>query len=414
MTDFLTTLWTITPDRPWGIDIPNYFWFTGSSAAAFIISSFAHVFGIKKYKPIAGFSLLLAFVLLAVAPLNLIDDLRQPGRMINFFLYGWENFGTSPMKWGVLLLLAYPLLILAEACVLYREQMIARMEQTQSLWQKRLYHALICGRTSLTDEERAKDHRLGYWLGAAGIPLALSVHGYTGYILGAVHSIPLWHTPLMPILFLASAMVSGTGLLLLLLPVVQKYFSPLGRVDKVLMADLAKLLGWFIVIDLVVRFFWLTFAMPFNGAEKYALYTFFAHHSFDVVVIEYIIGLFVPLAIGFTALRHRLPLAIAAGVISAVGVWLFRWNTVIGGQGMGKSFGGLLQYHVALTGQDSVMTIAANFCAFIVVLCLVMLVFPWEEEMKNHYVKGVNHEHQPQELFEDGRWSGHSGRSSRL
>lgn len=45
-----------------GIDIPNYFWFTGSSAAAFIISSFAHVFGMKEYKPIAGFSLLLAFV----------------------------------------------------------------------------------------------------------------------------------------------------------------------------------------------------------------------------------------------------------------------------------------------------------------------------------------------------------------
>lgn len=52
--------------------------------------------------------------------MNLIDDLRQPGRILNFFMYGWENFPTSPMKWGVLLLIAYPLLILAEAVVLYR------------------------------------------------------------------------------------------------------------------------------------------------------------------------------------------------------------------------------------------------------------------------------------------------------
>lgn len=121
MFDTINTLHTITVYRPWGIDIPNYFWFTGSSAAAFILSSFAHVFGKKEYKPIAGFALLLAFVLLAAAPMNLIDDLKQPGRLFNFFLYGWENFTTSPMKWGVLLLLAYPILILFEALILYRE-----------------------------------------------------------------------------------------------------------------------------------------------------------------------------------------------------------------------------------------------------------------------------------------------------
>ena len=412
MTDFLTTLWTITPDRPWGVDIPNYFWFTGSSAAAFIISSFAHVFGTQKYRPISGFSLLLAFVLLAVAPLNLIDDLRQPGRVINFFLYGWENFGTSPMKWGVLLLLAYPLLILAEACVLYREPMVERMNKATGRAEKSLYKLLTLGRTAITPEEREKDHRLGFRLGCIGIPLAISVHGYTGYILGAVHSFPLWHTPLMPILFLASAMVSGTGLLLILLPAVQKFFSPLKKVDTVLMADLAKLLAWFIVIDLAVRFFWLTFAMPFNGSEKYALYSFFSYHFFDIVVVEYIIGLFIPLLIGFTALRNKLAAAIGAGAISAVGVWLFRWNTVIGGQSMGKSTGGLLQYHIPLTGQDSVMTMAANFSAFIAVLALIMLVFPWEEEMKHYYEKGDRHGHEPQELLESGRR--YSGRGSSI
>lgn len=400
MNEFLTTLWNITPDRPWGIDIPNYFWFTGSSAAAFIISSFAHVFGMKKYKPIAGFSLLLAFVLLAVAPFNLIDDLRQPGRVINVFLYGWENFPTSPMKWGVLLLLAYPLLILAEACIMYREHMVKRMNTSQSRSMRNLYKFLTFGRIEMNKDEREKDHKLSYQLGAAGIPLALSVHGYTGYILGAVHAFPLWHTPLMPILFLASAMVSGTGLLLVLLPIVQRFFSPIGKVDRSLVADLGKLLAWFIVIDLVVRFFWLTFAMPFNGSEKYALHDFFNYHIFDIVVIEYVIGLFLPMAVGFTALRHKLPFVMAAGAISAIGVWLFRWNTVIGGQGMAKSTGGLLQYHVAITGQDSIMTVLANGSLFIAVLCLTMLLFPWEEEMKSYYEKGEHNGYESQKLFE--------------
>lgn len=411
MTDLLTTLWGITPARPWGIDIPNYFWFTGSSAAAFIVSSFAHVFGWKKYRPIAGFSLLLAFVLLAVAPLNLVDDLRQPGRVINFFLYGWENFPTSPMKWGVLLLLAYPLLILAEACVLYREQIVARRDAAENKYLRRFYCLLALGRLDTSDAARERDYILSRRLGAAGIPLALSVHGYTGYILGVVHAFPLWHTPLMPILFLASAMVSGTGLLLLLLPVVQKYFTAMARVDWPLMSELTRLLAWFIVLDLVMRFFWLTFAIPFNGSEKYALASYFRAHFLDTAVLEYGIGLFLPLLIGFTAWRRRPPLMVAAGMVSAAGVWLFRWNTVIGGQGLGKTTAGLLQYHVPLWGPDSVATIAANFAAFIAVLCVIMLLFPWGEEMQTYYAKGDDYEYNPQKLPEIPGWRRDGGRS---
>lgn len=391
MNDFLWTLWNITPDRPWGIDIPNYFWFTGSSAAAFIISSFAHVFGMKKYKPIAGFSLLLAFVLLAVAPFNLIDDLKQPGRVINFFLYGWENFPTSPMKWGVLLLMAYPLLILAEASILYREHIIRRMETTKSKIMRTIYRLIVLGRIQITEQEREKDHKLGFRLGAAGIPLALSVHGYTGYILGAVHAFPLWHTPIMPILFLASAMVSGTGLLLILLPLAQTFFTSLHKPDGKLIADLSRLLAWFIVIDLVVRFFWLTFAMPFNGSEKYAIYEFFGRQLVEVIILEYVIGLLIPLIIGFSKLRNNLAAAVGSGFISAAGVWLFRWNTVIGGQSMGKSAAGLLEYHAALTGQDSVGSVLANGSLFIAVLCLVLLFFPWDAEMETYYDKGEHH-----------------------
>ncbi len=362
----LTTLSTITPDRPWGIDIPNYFWFTGSSAAAFIISSFAHVFGIKEYKPIAGFSLLLAFVLLVAAPLNLIDDLRQPGRILNFFLYGWENFPTSPMKWGVLLLIAYPLLILAEAYVLYRP--------------------FFPNAPKRTKEQEEKDHRLGFILGAIGIPLALSVHGYTGYILGVVHAIPLFHTPIMPILFLASAMVSGTGLLLLILPLFQKFFTDFKKIDQSMVVRLANLLAWFIVIDLVIRFFWLTFAIAFNNDEKYALKLFFGEHLLEVVVVEYILCLFVPMVIGFSKkLSQSTGLVFVAALLSAIGVWLFRWNTVIGGQSIGKTTPYLLEYHPHLMGPDSIFSIVANWSLLVALIAFVMLLFPWDKEMATYY-----------------------------
>jgi len=392
MDTLITTLSSITPDRIWGVDIPNYFWFTGSSAAAFIISSFAHVFGIKKYKPIAGFSLLMAFVLLIAAPLNLIDDLTQPGRILNFFLYGWENFPTSPMKWGVLLLMAYPILIFFEAIILYRPYFVKKLNNSNGI-KRWIYKLLTLGRVEINKEETQKDHKYGFILGAIGIPLALCVHGYTGYILGAVHGNYLWSTPLMPVLFLASAMVSGTGLLIVLIPIFQRFFTSRKKVDKDIIAELAKLLAWFIVIDLTIRALWLSFAIPFGNEPKNYLIEFFSLHFNITVYVEYILALIIPMIIGFTKLRNNLTLVFITGIVVAIGVWLFRWSTVIGGQTIPRSMPGFLEYTPTIMGQGSVMAIVSNWLFFIALVSLVTALFPWDEEMEEHYNnKGLNHE----------------------
>ncbi len=381
---FLTLISSITIEKPWGIDIPNYFWFTGSSAAAFIISSFAHVFGWKKYKPIAGISLLMAFVLLVAAPLNLLDDLRQPGRVLNFFLYGWEDFPTSPMKWGVLLLMAYPILIFFEAQAMYRAYFVKKANESKGL--SRFFNKLFTfGNMSLSEESLEKDHKKGFILGAIGIPLALCVHGYTGYILGAVHANVMWHTPLMPIIFLASAMVSGTGLLVILIPLFQRFLSERKKVDTDMVATLARLLSWFIISDLVMRFLWLTFSLTFANGEKYALYSYFSIHFEDTLWIDYVLCLFVPLIIGFTRLRYIPVVVYFGGIVTAIGVWIFRWNTVIGGQEIPRTTPGFLHYTPPMFGQDSVITVLSNWGILFALICAVLLIFPWDEEMKDCY-----------------------------
>ena len=42
-----------------------------------------------------------------------------------------------------------------------------------------------------------------------GIPSAFLLHGYVGFIFGSIKANPWWSSPLMPIVFLFSAMVSG-------------------------------------------------------------------------------------------------------------------------------------------------------------------------------------------------------------
>lgn len=388
--DVMTLLSSITIEKPWGIDVPNYFWFTGSSAAAFIISSFAHVFGKEKYKPIAGIALLMALVLLIAAPLNLIDDLRQPGRVLNFFLYGWEDFPTSPMKWGVLLLIAYPVLIFFEAQALYRPYFVRNIDKTSGIT-KFINKMLTFGNRDISKEALEKDHHKGFVLGAIGIPLALSVHGYTGYILGAVHANVMWHTPLMPIIFLASAMVSGTGLLIILIPLFQRFLSDRRKVDREMVATLANLLSWFIVADLVMRFLWLTFSLTFGDGEKGALYHYFSLHFEDTLWIDYVLCLIVPMIIGFTKLRNIPFVVYFGGIVTAIGVWLFRWNTVIGGQEIPRTTPGFLHYTPPMWGQDSIVAIASNWGILFVLIVVVLLVFPWDEEMEDCY-KGANHE----------------------
>ncbi len=50
---------------------------------------------------------------------------------------------------------------------------------------------------------------VGRILTVVGIPSAFLLHGYVGFIFGSIKANPWWSTPLMPIVFLFSAIVSG-------------------------------------------------------------------------------------------------------------------------------------------------------------------------------------------------------------
>jgi len=52
-------------------------------------------------------------------------------------------------------------------------------------------------------------------LAAIGIPVACFLHGYAGFIFGSVKANALWMTPLMPVIFICSAVVSGIALCIL-------------------------------------------------------------------------------------------------------------------------------------------------------------------------------------------------------
>ncbi len=360
----------------WSLAIPQYFFFTGVSAAAFLISSLTYVFGNKQYEPIAGLSLIVAFTVLLAAPLNLIADLAQPGRFYSLF---YHLHATSPMSWGVFLLTSYPILIGLEMLFVFRAGFARRAARSKGILRS-IYTMIALGNIEVTPATLERDHRAGRILGTLGIPAALAVHGYTGYILGVVKARPLWHTPLMPVIFLISAMVSGVAFMIWITALMVR--DEKGKIPWNILDGLGILLVWSILGDLLFRLLWYSIGFAYSyGIFQDALPYVFKTHFIESIVLEIGLCLSFPLAIAlFEPLRLIRPLFLFASLLAICGVWLFRWDTVIGGQELPKISAGLGEYVPSLWGQTGIMEVISNWAIWIVLFLGFTWVMPWKSE----------------------------------
>ncbi len=292
-------LYNVFHEPPLGVWIAVYFYLTGLSAGSFILSTLAYGFGLKKYKPIAFIGVVLAVVLLALAPINLIVDLGRPERFWHLFPY--LNL-KSPVTWGSFLLTIYPL-----NCLIYGYFM------------------------------RKGNAKLTKLFGLIGIPLAISVHGYTGFILALSKARALWNTAIMPILFLVSAMVSGIALMILVIAI-RKRFAPAeerGKYDAI-MVDLGRILAASILADLFLIFSdVLVLFTADTEAREAALMILALDFSPIFLGVELFLGSLVPLAIlGLPQLNRRIGWLSLAAALVMIGILAMRYIMVIGGESL--------------------------------------------------------------------------------
>lgn len=330
-----------------GILIAIYFFYTGLSAGSFVLSSLGTVFGIKKYKPIAKAGVLMAVALLAIAPLHLIGDLEQPQRFYTLF---FRLNPRSAISYGTFLLTLYPINSVIYLWFMMRRD-FAQGAQTLTGFRQKLYSLLTFGKTDLSEQALAKDDLWIKRLGTLGVPLALLVHGYTGFILANIQARALWHTGLMPLIFLMSAMVSGTGLLILVLLLTQRFLSPEKKITlerKSLIFDIAQLMMWFIVVDgtlMVIDFI----ILYYTNAAGHAAAKLFLYGSHQTMFLGVEVGLGLLLPFILTLLpqtKKSLGWISFASVLTLIGVIAMRINFVIGGQQLPLSTDTLNPYTV--------------------------------------------------------------------
>jgi predicted membrane protein len=348
----------------WSIQIVMYPYMTGLVAGAFVLSSLYHVFGQKDLKEIAQFSLVFSLALLPVAALPLLLHLQQPTRAMEPLLT--PHFTSAIAAFGIVFT-AYALIVLSEIWFVYREYFVEQVHALKekpglpSAMRRMVYRVLTIGAYDVSDGAVKVDKKAATVLAAIGIPVACFLHGYAGFIFGSVKANALWMSPLMPVIFIMSAVVSGIALCMLTYIVIMEWQAfrqrrgggalEAGEIKGSEVEVIGKatryLIGFLIaaisleMLDLIFRGYT---AMKSWDILRSVMY---GKDFLNIFVLQYTLGNLVPFVL-LVLPGRSLKRTVLALLLVLFGVFMMRWNVVIGGQAFSLSFAGYMHYEIPI------------------------------------------------------------------
>ncbi|MHC4772490.1 MAG: NrfD/PsrC family molybdoenzyme membrane anchor subunit [Planctomycetota bacterium] len=240
--------------------IVAYFFLGGLSVGAYLFSVAANYWK-QEFKHLAKKSAVLSLITLAIGMFILLHDLGQPYRAWRLFLY---------------------------TCLLFKAK-----------------------------EEVAK--KFAY----IGLPFAILTATYTAMLLAQAPDRVLWHTALLPVLFLNGAIISGIALVMLLSACSRntELFSKLGKfVAWLIILELAMILGEFIVL-------------LNGGTEHVAVAKSLLSGQIGCLFVgfEVVLGAVIP-AVMLLKNKSSVFTQALASLLILVGMFAMRYVIVVGGQ----------------------------------------------------------------------------------
>ncbi|OLZ40585.1 molybdopterin oxidoreductase [Natrinema saccharevitans] len=229
---------------PWGAWVAFYIYFVGLSAGAFLVSTLSNVFDVEGMHEIEREALFVAIVSMIVALTFVLVDLGRMDRLWHPF--AWRQ-PLSVLSWEVHAYVLYIGVLMGELYFSMRRDLVATSESDDGL-RGRVAGLLTLGRTDTDAETLAADRTWLKRLGVVGIPLAIVfVHGGTGNLFAVAAARSYWFSPLFPVIFITSAVVSGMALIALLYVLRARLGSR--TLDVALLERMAALFVGFVVLD---------------------------------------------------------------------------------------------------------------------------------------------------------------------
>jgi len=366
----------------WSVLIVLYPYITGLVAGAFILASLERVFKVDAVRPTYRLALLTALAFLLVAPLPLQLHLGHPERSLEMYLT--PHTSSAMAMFGFVYLWYLTVVLLLEIWLDYRAEIVNLALTTKGplRW---IYRLLTLGSYNVSPAALRIDEKVGYAVTVIGIPSAFLLHGYVGFIFGSVKANPWWSTPLMPVVFLFSAMVSGIAAVMVLYAVSNKLRKV--PIDMRCLDTIARYLFYTFVIDFTLEMLDLIHR-TYESDESFRSLDFMVHTRlwFSHVILQIGIGTLAPLALlaanqlwKFSETKRK-AMYMTAGGLTLIGIFAMRWNVVIGGQVFSKSFLGYTTYKMQLVDREGLlMAILLMLLPFAILMVLLKLLPPWQE-----------------------------------
>ena len=377
----------------WSILIVLYTFITGLVAGAFILASLERVFRVEAVKPTYRLALLTALAFLLDAPLPLQLHLGHPERSPEMY---FTPHATSAMAMFGYVYLWYLMAVLVfEIWLDYRRDIVILSQQSKGLLRV-IYKIMTLGSNNISERSLRIDDKVGWIVTLIGIPSAFLLHGYVGFIFGSIKANPWWSSPLMPVVFIFSAMVSGVAAVMLIYMATTKLRKL--AIDMRCVDTIAMYMFYIFIIDFSLEMLDLIHRI-YEADESFRSLDFMVHTKlfFSQIVLQIILGTLVPLTLLFITQVWKNSLSAIVrkriyticGSLIMISVFAMRWNVVIGGQLFSKSFLGYTTYKMEMVSREGLLVaVGLTILPFLFLWALVKLLPPWPEKSLHQAAAG--------------------------
>src|SRR5674476_615170 len=228
---------------------------------------------------------------------------------------------TSPMAiFGFVYAWYLMAVLLLELWFDFRQDFV-QWSMTTSGFRGIIYRALTLGVTDLSEKSVRLDMRMEWILSIVGIPSAFLLHGYVGFIFGSIKANPWWSSPLMPVVFIFSAMVSGIAGVMLLYMALTKLRKQ--KIDMRCVDTIAMYMFYIFIIDFSLEMLDLIHRI-YEADESFRSLNFLVHTQLFIphILIQILLGTVLPiLLLGVTqvlklAAKQRKRIYVVAGCLT--------------------------------------------------------------------------------------------------
>ena len=375
----------------WSVLIVLYPFITGLVAGAFILASLERVFRVEAVKPTYRLALLTALAFLLDAPLPLQLHLGHPERSPEMY---FTPHSTSAMAMFGYVYLWYLMAVLVfEIWLDYRRDIVLMSQSSKGLM-RMIYKIMTLGSSNISERALHIDDKVGWIVTLVGIPSAFLLHGYVGFIFDSIKANPWWSSPLMPVVFIFSAMASGIAAVMLIYMATTKLRRQ--KIDMRCVDAIAMYMFYIFIIDFSLEMLDLVHRV-YEADESFRSLNFMVHTRlfFSQIVLQILVGTLVPLILLFITQVVKLPeiarkrIFVLSGCLILISVFAMRWNVVIGGQLFSKSFLGFTTYKMELVTREGLLAaIGLTILPLLFLWALVKLLPPWPDKSLHEATTG--------------------------